>query len=182
MSGPTPTIAPVLQTVYTALTAFIMTVTGLASSSVVIGLANRTSMPLPGFVTVQSLHTRRLRTNIDSWGTITPDPTTQTIEQGLELTVQIDCYGPTSCDWANTLSTLLRDNYGCVALAPSCQPLYADEARMIPLVGGEEQYEERWSLDARLQVNPVVTIPQQYAKVLDLTLVNVTEKFPVGAS
>ena len=176
MSG--DTVSPSLQAVYTALMAFVVSVTGLPNTSVVQGLPNRAAMPLPGFVVIQALHTRRLRTNIDSWDEISTDPTTQTVEQGLELTVQIDCYGPSSGDWANMLSTLLRDEYGCNALAPSCQPLYADEARMLPLVAGEEQYEERWSLDCRLQMNPVTTIPQQYADVLGIELINVPEKFP----
>jgi hypothetical protein len=176
MSG--DTVNPSLQTVYAALVAFVMSVTGLPISSVIQGLSNRTAMPLPGFAVIQSINMRRLRTNIDSWAQVSPPPATQTIEQGLELTVQIDLYGPSSGDWAFMVSTLLRDEYGCDALAPSCQPLHADEARMMPLIAGEEQYEERWSVDCRLQVNPVTTIPQQYAKVLDLTLINVPEEFP----
>lgn len=176
MSG--DTVSPGQQDVYAALVAFIISVTGLPASNVVQGLSNRVANPLPGFVLFQALHTRRLRTNIDSWANVTPAPTTQTIEQGLELSVQIDCYGPSSGDWANMLSTLLRDEYGCKALAPSCQPLYADDARMMPTVFGEDQFEERWSLDCRLQMNPVTTIPQQYAAVLDLTMINVPEKFP----
>ena len=172
-------VTPTLQTnIYPALIALIMSVTGLPASNVIQGLANRASMPLPGFVEVQGLFDSRLRTNIDTYDQTDSAPVTKTLEQGLKLTVQIDCFGPQSHDWANMLSTILRDETGCVALAPSCQPLYADEARMIPLVAGEEQWEERWMVEANLQMNPVTTVPQQYAKVLDLTLVNVREKFP----
>lgn len=172
-------VTPTLQAnVYPALVALIINVTGLPASNVVQGLANRTSMPLPGFVEVQGLFDSRLRTNIDTYDQTNPAPTTKTLEQGLKLTVQIDCFGPQSHDWANMLSTILRDEEGCIALAPSCQPLYADEARMIPLVAGEEQWEERWMVEANLQMNPVVTAPQQYADALELTLINVPEKFP----
>jgi hypothetical protein len=172
-------VTPTLQgNVYPALLALITSVTGLPASNVVQGRPNRASMPMPGFVSVQALFDRRLRTNVDTWDETDPSPTTQTLEQGLELTVQIDCFGPQSHDWANMLSTILRDEVGCNALAPSCQPLYADEARMIALVDGEEQYEERWALDAKLQMNPITTVPQQYADVLELTLINVPEKFP----
>ena len=106
-------------------------------------------------------------------------PGTQTMEEGVELSIQIDCYGPSSCDWANMLSATLRDEYGVDQLGPQgLTPLYADDARMIPLVDGEDQYEERWSLDAHFQINPVTTIQQQSAEVLDLTLINVDAEFP----
>ncbi len=172
------TITPSLQDAYTALVAFIVSVTGLPESNVIQGLPNRAAMPLPGFVTVQAIHTRRLRTNLGTWDETNPNPTVSSLEQGLELTVQIDCYGPASGDWANMLSTLLRDEAGCTALAPNCQPLYADEARMVPLVDGEGQYEERWSLDARIQMNPVTTIAQQFASAAHVTLIDVEERYP----
>lgn len=179
-------IAPNLQQIYAALVPFIMTVTGLAAANVVQGLPNRASMPLPGFISVQGIFRHRLRTNIHGY---TGAPSSQaTIEEGVELTVQIDCYGPETTDevvgaedWANLLSATLRDEYGCAALAPTLSPLYADDARMIPLVDGEEQYEERWSLDAHFQFNPVTTIPQQYADVVDLILWDVPQQEPYSA-
>jgi hypothetical protein len=178
MSTPAATVSPTLTTAYTAIVAFILSVTGLASTQVIRGVQNRASMPLPGFITVQFLQQRRLRTNIHQTGSANP-PTTATLEEDVELTFQIDCYGPQSNAWATMLSTLLRDEYGVNQLSPSgVTPLYADEARFIPFIDGESQWEERWSLDARFQLQPVTTIPQQYADVLDLTLVNVTERFP----
>lgn len=178
----TVTIAPSLQSVYAALNSFLQTVTGLPSSNVVQGLPNRAAMPKPGFVCFQALTRRRLRTNIDTMVEINDAlPTQQTMEEGFELPIQIDCYGPVSCDWANMLSATLRDAYGVNQLGPlGLTPLYADEARMIPLVDGEEQYEERWSLDARFQVNAVTTVTQQYADALELELINVDERFPVS--
>jgi hypothetical protein len=106
------------------------------------------------------------------------------LDEGVELTVQIDCYGPESTDpaavgaedWASILSATLRDEYGCAQLAPLLSPLWADEARMIPLVDGEEQYEERWSLDAHFQYDPITTIPQQYAATLDLEMIRVPQE------
>jgi hypothetical protein len=172
-------ISPTLQQVYAALIPFIMTVTGLSASQVVQGLPNRAAMPLPGFISVQALFRHRLRTNVHSYPTI-GEPTTVAIEEGVELTVQIDCYGPQTTaevegaeDWATILSTTLRDEYGCTALAPILQPLYADDARMIPLVAGEQQYEERWSVDAHFQYDPQTTVPQQYADALALGLIDV---------
>jgi hypothetical protein len=171
-------ITPVLQDLYGVLIPFVISVTGLAAASVVQGLPNRAPMPLPGFISIQALFRHRLRTNLHEWDEISPLPTMANLEEGVELTTQIDCYGPSSEDWASMLSATLRDEYGCTALAPTLSPLYADDARMIPLVAGENQYEERWSLDARFQYNPVTTLAQQYARVLALTLIDVQEKYP----
>jgi hypothetical protein len=171
-------ISPTLQAAYAALVPFIMTVTGLDASQVVQGLQNRAATPLPGYITMQGITRKRLRTNVHAWP-ISSDPATETIEEGVEIAVQIDCYSPQGQytvgaeDWANLLSATLRDEYGCTALAPTLQPLYADEARQMPYVAGEDQYEERWSLDAHFQFNPVTTVPQQFADVLDLTLIDV---------
>lgn len=181
------TVVPTEQQFYAALTSFISTVTGLAASNIVQALPNRAPMPLPGFISFQAIHRRRLRWNIDTFDTTDDDPTESTIEEGLELTVQIDCYGPQSTsaatgamDWANMLAATLRDQYGCAffeSQLSGCDPLYADDARMMPLIDAEEQYEERWSLDARFQLDVVTTVPQGYAKALDLEFINVEEAF-----
>lgn len=168
-------ISPVLTDVYTALASFIGT--ALPGVTVIRGLANRVPMPVGGFIQMQALFQARLRTSIDSWDMTLSDPTTQTVEQGMRIDMQIDCFGPTSSDWAATLSTLLRDEYGCANLQ-NCQPLYADEAKMLPLIDAEKQYEERWMLQAAFQYNPVVTIPQQFADVVTVPLIDVEVAYP----
>ena len=136
---------------------------------VVKGLGNRVPLPkggvetMPGFIVVTPLFHDRLRTNIDLWNTDQILSAPQTCEQGLQARVQIDCFGTMSEDWANLISTLWRDQYGCSALNPICSPLYADDPRQIALEDSEAQYEERWCIDARLQTNVVVTISQQFA-------------------
>jgi hypothetical protein len=181
-------VTPILQNLYGALAAFIAGVTGLeAGETVVQGLPNRAAMPLPGFIVIQSVTRTRLRTNLHTYGT-SGDPTTVAIEEGVQLRVQIDCYGPQSTDaitgaedWATMLSTTLRDAYGVSILEPSgIVPLHADEARMVPLVDGEDQYEERWMLEAFFQYNPVTTAPQQYADELTMKLWDVPVQAPYG--
>lgn len=167
--------------VYTALETFL---SGIVPPGVPVirGLPNRAAMPQPdpGFVMMQALVQNRLNMPVHSWDYTdnTPPPATLGIEQGIDLPVQIDCYGPTSGDWAAMITTAFEDQYGFDVLGPNCEPLYANEARMIPLIDSEEQYEERWSIDAHLQINPVVTIQQQFADQLDFTSVDVTEKYP----
>lgn len=102
-----------------------------------------------------------------------------------EVTVQLDVYGPSSADNAQIVSTLFRDDYaiqqfeafdvappGWLNIPPggtisvpydAVRPLYADDPRQTTQVLGEMQYEERWTIDACLQTNTIVTAPQQFA-------------------
>ena len=85
--------------------------------------------------------------------------------QPTRLTVQIDVHGPNSAENAQAISTLLRDGYGCYQFAASgydVQPLYADEPRQTPFINGENQYEFRWTVNAVLQANIVIDMPQAF--------------------
>jgi len=175
----TVAVAPSQDLVYQSLVTFL---TGAlpAGVPVIRGLPNRAAMPqpVPGFVTMQLIGFNRLRWNIDTWDTTNSAPTTETAEQGMEVRAQLDFYGASSADWAATAGTLLRDPYGVAALAPNVAPLYADDARMIQLVDSEQQYEERWSLDAHLQFNPVVTVSQTFAnQPATIATINVNEAY-----
>jgi hypothetical protein len=179
MSAPTPqaTVSPTVSQVITALGNFIVAMLGLAPVQVIRGYPNRVAMPPTtppagypvGFVVMTEMTKKRLRTNIDNFaGTSDPAPAggPVTSEQGQQLDVQIDVYGPSSSSWSDILTTLLRDNIACVALAPTCQPLYADDPMRAPLTNAEQQYEDRWVITARLQYNPVTTTTQTYATVV----------------
>lgn len=146
------------------------------------GLGNRVSMPTgDAFVVMTGVLQQRLRTNVDdtaATGSPTPAPGTLSLNAGLRFDMQLDFYGPLSGSWSALLAAALRDPLGCDALAPACQPLYADDIRMVPLITGEEQYLERWTLTAVLQYNPTVTLPQQYSVAAAATLINVDEAYP----
>ncbi len=80
------------------------------------------------------------------------------------LTYQLDVYGPNSNDNAQVIATLFRDDYGCAFLALyGVQPLYCDDGQQMPLVNGEYQYEDRWTMSVVLQGNPYVSVPAQFA-------------------
>lgn len=99
------------------------------------------------------------------------------IEQGVEATWQLDFHsaGGTAGDMASTVSTLFRDpfaadqfasqdpNYGVV-------PLYADDPRQMPFVNDQQQYEWRWIVEAVMQANAVVSVPQQYADDVEVAV------------
>ena len=173
-------VSPNQDQVYAALRSFLLSVLP-AGVPVLRALPNRAAMPpaVPGYVYIQAMLMERLRMPIDTYpGGTEETPTSYTIEQGLDVPFQIDCYGKHSGTWAGIISTTFEDTYGFNALAPNCAPLYCNEARMIPLTDEEKQYEERWSLDGHVQWNPVVTAPQQYADELELTLKDVNVEFP----
>lgn len=163
------------QDVYTALRAFIL---GLITCEVVQGLGNGVPMPKGGFIAMTALFQERLETNIRSYADPTPTTGTVTSENHIQYTIQLDCYGPLSNDWAVILSTMLRDEYGCNALAPNLQPLHADEPHMMPLIDGEDQYEKRWMVEAVLQYNPAITTPMQFFDQAEAAIVDVDVTYP----
>ena len=171
-------VSPAQSDVYTAVKAFLLGVLPLDSAHVVQGYPNRAAMPGGPFVVMTMVGSHRLRTNVDTWDTTNPAPTVLSYETGMEVMLQLDVYGPSAGDWAQELVTLWRDDYGCQALAPACQPLYSDDPRRMPLIDGEDQYEDRWTITARLQYNPTVTTPQDFADAASVTLINVDKEYP----
>jgi hypothetical protein len=168
-----------LADIYAKLGTFIQTVIGVDPSTsqtvaVVQGQANRVSMPDSPFILMQGMVTGRLGTNIDTWDTVNQ---TQATEQKTKVKMQLDCYGPDSNAWATILSTLLRDQLGCAALKPTCQPLFTDPPFQGALIDGEEQYEERWTVMAYVQYNPVTTFAQQSATAVQVSVINVDERY-----
>lgn len=94
------------------------------------------------------------------------------IEESIDFVVQVDIYGSSSADNAQKIAVLLRDEWGCVAfqqLNPNIQTLYTDDPKQMAFINAEQQYEQRWTLDAHLQVNPIVQVPQQFADELEVS-------------
>lgn len=180
------TVSPTADDVYTAVGAFIAAQLGLvAGVTVVQGYGNRVAMPNAPFVLMTDISKKRLGTNSISWQNPQPDavppvpfPTNISYTQPQQMTMQLDCYSPAASEWSDILTTLLRSSVGCDALAPTCQPLYADDPARIPLANGEDQYEDRWKVTLQLQYNPVVVTPQQFADTLAVTLIEVDATYP----
>jgi hypothetical protein len=179
-------VSPQQRSLYVLVKAFVVTVTGLDPALVLQSLPNRTAMPpaSPGFVVMNLGRLKQLRTPEATWDPTDVAPTAIDLEQGTEVRLQLDLYGAASGDWGAQFQTLLRSEPGCVALAgadyanPVCQPLYASDASQAPLDDSEDQYEDRWTIEAILQYNPVTSVPQQFADTLELTVINVDEAYP----
>jgi hypothetical protein len=150
-----------------------------SGTQVVQGLDNRVPPPIGAYVVMTPLFDQRLATNTD----VTSDPYplpggSNAMGLHIRLNVQLDFYGPLAGDWAKMFTTVWRDDYACDALKPTCQPLHADEARRMPYVTGEDQYQSRWTVTAALQYNPVTTTTQQFAGAAEVTLIEVDEAYP----
>ena len=104
------------------------------------------------------------------------------IMQPTQVTIQLDVHGPNSGDNAQTITTLMRDPGGVdlfAAVGPDVAPLYADDPKQIPFINGEQQWEWRWIINAVLQVNASLTVPQQFADSVSVSTHNVQADFPL---
>lgn len=103
------------------------------------------------------------------------------LEQGAEVTVQLDFHSAdnTASDLAQIFSTTFRDAFAVDFMkASGVIPLYADDPRYIQFINAEQQYEWRWMIEARMQVNQVTAVPQQYMDGVTVELVDVDAAFP----
>lgn len=162
------------QQVFGALRAFLLAVLP-SGTEVVQGQDNRVAMPLGGFVTMNNAGQTRLTTNVSTYA---PTAGTKSVLTETKYDIQLDFYGPASQSWAALTQALFRDAFATDSMPANIQPLYADNPTQMPLIDGEAQYEQRWKLTASLQYNPIVTVSQDFADTLTLTLDEVDATFP----
>lgn len=89
--------------------------------------------------------------------------------QSKDWRVQLDCYGDNAADAAAMLQTLFRTEIAFDWMAEqklSIRPLWAEEPRNMAFINDAMNYENRWMLEVHLQVNPAVTVPQEFAEEL----------------
>jgi hypothetical protein len=174
----TATVSITETQVLTVLRSFILSLVSLDGDHVIRGLQNRVPMPAGDFIEITASLTSPLSTNVQTYA---PDNSASLNKRSTQLSVQIDCYGVSAMDNANMLSMMLRSDYACQKFAASgldMQPLYANDAHQMPFITGEDQYMERWVFDGVLQINPVVSVPQDFADSLEVGLINVDATFP----
>lgn len=130
-------------------------------------------VPMPGttpagpFVKVNEINRR----NLDAPSQFqSSDPTIQqaSVKNSKQLDVQIDFYGPAAGEWSAAVESIWRSPFGADQFPDGMAPLYCSDARQLPLVTGEEQYEYRWALTGSLEYNPTVIVPQLSANQLEV--------------
>jgi hypothetical protein len=172
-------VSPLLGAVFTKFGDFIKGIVP-AGTIIIKGPVNRAAQPSTDHVVFTPIFRKQLRTNVetDVDPYPAPDPGAIALEQGTRLDFQVDFYGALAGDWVAAFSAAFRDDYGVNKLAPTCAPLYADEGRMMPLVTGEEQFLDRWTVTAVLQYNPVTTVAAEFASSASAALINVDVSYP----
>lgn len=105
----------------------------------------------------------------------------KTAAQATEIDIQMDFHGPTSADNAQVATTLLRDAYASeyfAANSPGIAPLFCNDPRQAPFQNDQQQYENRWIVEAMLEASPVVSLPQQYADSVSVDIISVDAVYP----
>jgi hypothetical protein len=105
--------------------------------------------------------------------------------QPAELTVQMDFHSAdlTASDMAQAVSTLFRSEYATrffKNLGPDVTPLYADDPGQRPFFNDQQQVEWRWVLDARMQVNDIAQVGQQFADAVQIRRIMVDAPYPLS--
>ena len=87
-------------------------------------------------------------------------------------TFQCDVHGPNSFDNASIISGMFRSDWACERFDESglpIAPLYCSEPRQAAFRNGEQQIEERWTIDLTIQCNNRIISPQDYFDEANVT-------------
>lgn len=141
---------------------------------VVAGQENRVPEPKElNFVVFIPLRMPRLATNFEVLAGVGLQ---RSIKQNTEVVFQLDVHGPEAFNNANRISTLFRSSYATdyfEAKGLPIAPLFADDPRQAQFVDGEQQYEDRYIVEAHLQVNFTMTAVTQSARTLTVEIIDV---------
>jgi hypothetical protein len=110
----------------------------------------------------------------------------KSLTQNTEISVQLDFHSADvgdSADLAQTVSTLFRDEFATRQFANQIPnygvtPLYSEDPRQVPFINENQAYETRWIVEALLQVNAAISVPQQFADSAVVDLVEVDAVYP----
>lgn len=143
---------------------------------------NSVPMPTGDFVMMTALTRKRLATNGESYPWDAQSLSGDRIAtESLEAVIQVDVFGPNAADNAQIVQGLWRDRNAVTFFTDASfagAPLYASDPRQLSFVNGQENYENRWSIDLHMQVNATITTTQDFATALDVNLVEVDAKYP----
>jgi hypothetical protein len=173
----TPTVDLTETIIFASLRALLQTMLA-PTVEVIKAQANRVPEPVGAdFVLMTPLLRNRLSTNIDTYqDPLAPLEGTGSIQQRVRFDVQLDVHGPHSDENVHVITTLWRDEYTTSyfdAGPNDMQALYADDPRQVPFVNAEQQWENRWVTTLSMQVNPIVTVEQDFADAVHVGIVEV---------
>jgi hypothetical protein len=151
---------------------------------VVQGLQNLVPMPLDPAIAMTSINKIRLATNehLSFYNPNDQVPENNAIKTTIRLEhiIQLDVLGDGSSDNASAITTFWRDEEACAFLLSSgLQPLYCDDPKLMPIINGASQWEDRWMIQVHMQYNQTFIFSQEFANEAAVTLVNVEATYPI---
>lgn len=172
----TITVTPTESQIFTALRTWLLTIVP-AGVEVIGAFNNRVPEPAGEYVMMSPATKERLSTDVIEYTDspeLLPPVELKSFSQSAQINIQVDCYGTTSGDWTDAMTTLFRSEAGVEAFASSSlTPLWHDQPQHIALVDGEEQYEHRWMTVLHFQVTYTVNTSAQFMDEVTVKTVNV---------
>ena len=160
----------------TAVGNWLCTTLGLMPENVVQAHDNRVSSPNAEYVQMDSILGVRLATNGTDYDNVAE---TVTETQPIKVGVQLDCFGAHANDWARVITTLFRSSQSVDFFDPyGIAPLYHDDARHMPVINGENQFELRWMITVYFQCNVAIVAPMQFMSTAKIGVINVDATYP----
>jgi hypothetical protein len=135
-----------------------------AQVDVIRGQVNRVPEPQhSNYVVFWPMRRPRLGTNVDE---VTDAGDGMTITQPTEVVYQLQVHGPQSADNSQRISTLFRDAFAVDSMPAAVSPLYADDPQQLAFSNDQQQYEDRWIVEAHMEVDPTITVTIESADSL----------------
>lgn len=184
------TAVPTEDDIFTALRAFLQdilppqaTSPALVGFVVVVGQENRVPEPQEdNYIVLWPLRMPRLSTNFDELiGSGLQRGLVGSARQPAQVVIQIDVHGSQAFTNAMRISTMFRDGYAVdfFEAYPDIAPLFADDPRNATFISGEKQFEDRYVVEANLQVN--FTMTRTTTSALTLTVDIIDAETPVAS-
>lgn len=102
--------------------------------------------------------------------------------QPVMMTVQLDVHGDAGADNVQIITTAFYDGYGVqqfTELNSLVSPLYCGDPNQMPFINENSQFEQRWTVDLKLQVQQTITVPQQFAGAVTVDVISVEATYPL---
>jgi hypothetical protein len=148
---------------------------------VTVGQLNLVAEPTSdNFVIMWPTLRKRLGTTVVSWDeSVDGNPSTQDNTESVRLDMQLDFHGNDSTDNAQVFAVLFRSDYATqYFIGSGMSPDYCSDGIQAPYISGEDQFEDRWTLNAVFDANITVSTPQQFADDITVEIVNVDVRYP----
>jgi len=151
--------------VFSALGDFI---TGLIGDGFIVVQAQQNRVPMPSagnFAVMTDTGQNEIATPILSYA-----GESVTISQSMRISVQIDFYGANAGEYVQAFNSAIRSEFATSRFPNGIKPLHCSNAIQSPLVAGEKQFIQRWTITAELQYNPSHFYAQESALALAANL------------